>query len=59
MKPMTQDNDYDCCEAVVPTLSKVLENFNEVVMRLEHKLIHNILMYCIWPVLRLSTEETL
>jgi hypothetical protein len=27
----SQDNDDDCCKAVVPTLKRVLENFNEVV----------------------------
>jgi hypothetical protein len=32
MKPVTQDKDYDCCEIVVPTLNRVLENLNEVVM---------------------------
>jgi hypothetical protein len=37
MKPMTQDNEYYCCEAVVSALNKVLENFIEVVTWLEHQ----------------------
>jgi hypothetical protein len=49
---VTWDNDYDCCKVVVPTLNKVLENFNEVVTLLEHQTDTQHFMYFIWPVLR-------